>query len=329
MANARPCWCAALALIGGLLGSSAGATQEGELAASSQSLLLDDSRFVREAALDRLQQIRFAFREPKAEADEQPVWLRGYGHRGSLDGEGPAGRVEEQGGGAFVGLDRAFGDTWVAGVLAGYSQLDVDLDGAAADVDIDSYHLGAYAAMRYYNQLGLKLGAAFSDDRLDSRSGDDDGRRWQAFAEGVYAMDFETATLEAFANLAYVALHSDGLDGAAWVVDSEERQVTFSTLGWRYATRFDLSAEQRLIARASLGWRHAFGDTEARTDGVLLADGSRFHSRGVALSEDSLRLDLGADYGVTPTSYIGLFYLGQYADAARDNGLSARLSLRF
>lgn len=318
MANARSAGLLAL-----LVALPAGAAQEAESIASARTLLLDDSRFVREVAGDRLQQVRFSFREPKPEAGEQPVWLRAYGAEGSVDGEGGAGRVEREAHGLFVGADRAFGDTWVAGLLLGRSQLDLDLD--AGDVDIDSTQLGAYAAMRYYNQLGLKLGAFFSDDRLDARAGDVDGQRWQAFAEGVYAMDFQTASLEAFASLTQVLLRQDDLHDE---VDGTRRRVTFFTLGWRAVTRVDLGAEQRLIARASLGWRHAFGATDGQAD-AWRGDGSRARSEGVDLSEDALRLDLGADYGFTPTSYLGLYYSGLYAEAARDNGLSARLSLRF
>jgi outer membrane autotransporter protein len=320
---------AATALVGGFFVSTAAAQPLGELAASTQSLLLDDSRFVRDAAFNRLQQIRFAFREPKATPEQQPVWLSGYGHRGSVDGDGAAAGGEERGSGAFFGVDRPLGDTWVAGVLAGYSQLDLQLDDGVGDATVDSYHLGMYAAMRYYNQLGLKLGASYSADRLDSHAGHGDGQRWQAFAEGVYAMDSQYATLEAFANLAYVALRSEGLDGSGWSVDSASRQVVLSTLGWRYTTRFDLKAEQRLILRTSLGWQHGFGDLAAYGDSQRLSDGLHVRSQGVALSEDSLRLDLGADYGLSSTRYIGLYYLGYYAKDARDNGLSARLSLRF
>ncbi|AYC32013.1 autotransporter domain-containing protein [Pseudomonas cavernae] len=326
---------AALLLAGWPL--AAPAAQEGELYASSRSLLLEDSRFVREAALDRLQQIRFAFREPQAEPGQQPVWARAYGNWGSVDADGAAARVERDSGGLFLGFDRKLDDRWVAGALAGYSQLDAHLDGRAAAADIDSYHLAAYAAARIYNQLGFKLGAAYSQHQLDSSRqglhGEGDGHSLQAFGEAGYAMDFQTFTIEAFTSLAYVTQRSDGLTekggAGALRVSSGSEHASLATFGWRAATSFTLNGGQRLVTRGSLGWRHAFGSTEVSSDAVALADGAAIRSAGVPLSEDSLRLDLGLDYELLPEVYVGLLYAGNYADAARDNAVSTRLSLKF
>ncbi|CAD5107530.1 autotransporter outer membrane beta-barrel domain-containing protein [Zestomonas carbonaria] len=319
-----------------MLAGRAFAAQEGELYASSQGLLLENSRFVHEAALDRLQQIRFAYREPSAEPGRQPAWMRAYGNRGSLDGDGAAARVEHRGSGLFVGLDRTFDPRWAAGVLAGHSRSDLDLDDRDAEADIDSYHLAGYAALRYYNQLGLKFGAAFSQHEFDGRRqglrGEGDGHTLQAFVEGGYSMDFANFTIEAFTSLAYISLHLDRLrergSGDALQVSADSQQVGQATFGWRAARRFEPAAGQRLTARASLGWRHVFSDTDVHAD-VRRADGSRLRSDGVPLSEDSLRLDLGLDYELKPQLYLGLAYAGHYADATRDNALSGRLSLWF
>ncbi|UVE16739.1 autotransporter domain-containing protein [Pseudomonas sp. LS44] len=319
------------------LWAGASGAQEGELYASSQSLLLEDSRFVREAALDRLQQIRFAFREPPAEPGQQPLWTRAYGNWGSRDSDGAAARVEHDSGGLFIGADRKLNERWVAGVLGGYSRLDLRLDDRQADADIDSYHLAAYAAMRYYNQLGLKLGAAFSQQRLDSQRlgahGSTDGYSVQVFTEAIYAMDYEEFTVEAFTNLAYVALRSDGLTekggATAQTIASADDHTTVATFGWRAVRGVPLASGKRLVARGSLGWRHAFGSTDVQRDSVSRLDGLASRSAGVPLSEDSLRLDLGLDYEVLPQVYAGLWYVGNFADAARDNGLSARLSLKY
>ncbi|MCY1287934.1 Extracellular serine protease [compost metagenome] len=326
-----------LALALPLLAAPTFAAQEGELYASSQRLLLEDSRFVREAALDRLQQIRFAYREPAPEPGRQPAWLRAYGNQGSVDGDGAAARVEHDGGGLFVGADRKLDERWVAGALAGYSRLDAELDDHRGGADIDSYHLAAYAAMRYYNQLGLKLGAAYSQHRLEARRqgrhGEGDGDSWQAFGEGLYAMDFRDFTVEAFAGLAYVALRSDGLREHGGVgalqVAGDDQQIGFATFGWRAARGLTLDSGRRLTLRGSLGWRHALGSTDTRRDTRVLANGVESRSAGVPLDEDSLRLDLGADYELAPQLYLGLAYAGHYAEAARDNALSGRLSLKF
>ena len=49
----------------------------------------------------------------------------------------------------------------------------------------------------------------------------------------------------------------------------------------------------------------------------------------MALTRDAFRLDMGLDYQLGEALYAGLFYNGTYAEDARDNGMTARLSLRF
>ena len=60
----------------------------GDLALDQRALLLEGDRLPREAALDRLQQVRFAFREAAPEAGEWPLWSRICGIQGSWDDAG-------------------------------------------------------------------------------------------------------------------------------------------------------------------------------------------------------------------------------------------------
>lgn len=280
------------------------------LAAASRASLLEDSHFLRDAASERIQQIRFSFREPPLEEGQLPVWGRAFGSQGSVDADHRAARRERDIGGLLLGSERKLGN-WLVGGFGGYSASRVEVQ--SVDADIHSLHLGAYAGTKIYNQIGVKLGAAWSRHDGDHRAADADGG--QVFGELSYSLDFRDFAVEGFSELAYVRLDSDSLGG----VGSQRDEIGYSTFGLRGTTRIELQSGRRLTARISSGWRHAYSDSR-------LEDAS---GASVALTDDAFRLDMGLDYQLTEQAYAGLFYNGTYAEDARDNGATVRLSLRF
>lgn len=298
----------ALASLCGLLAASPALGDS--LAAASRATLLEDSHFLRAAASERIQQLRFSFREPPLEEGQTPAWARAFGSHGSVDADHPAPRRERDVGGLLLGSERKLGNL-LAGVLAGYSATAVEVRGA--DADIDSLHLGAYAGTKIYNQIGVKLGAAWSGHDGDGEAADADSG--QLFGELSYSLDFRDFSVEGFGELAYVRLDSD----AAGAIGSQRDEIGYSTFGLRGTTRIELDSGRRLTARLGSGWRHAFSDRR-------LEDES---GAAVSLTEDAFRLDMGLDYQLTEQAYAGLFYNGAYAEDARDNGVTARVSLRF
>lgn len=172
----------------------------GEIHASIKGAMLQDSRFVREAALDR---IRAAFtgvaaptlpvmgygpagptsrqdaalaREGKSAAAFAPaaadterfaVWARGFGSWGEHEGDGNAADLERSIGGVFVGADARFAETWRAGVLTGYSRSSFHGDARASSGDSDNYHLGLYGGTQW-GALGLRLGAAHTWHEIET-----------------------------------------------------------------------------------------------------------------------------------------------------------------
>lgn len=304
---------------------------------SQRSLLLQDSRLPREAALDRLQQIRFAFPEPRARAGQLPFWVRAYGARGDWDGDAASPRLERHGEGVFVGIDRHLEGAWVVGALAGVTQ--ERLEAGSARLDTGSHYLGLYAATRVYYQLGFKLGALYGWHALDSRrhgagqrlAGDGRAGSLQLFGESSYAMDFRDFTLEPFAGLAYVRLDSDGLreagGGEALRLSGADEEGAYLTLGWRAARSWRLQ-QRRLVGRASLALRRNLG-ADGLTGTARRQDGSELRLAGREFERGSLRLDLSLDRELSPELYLGLTYAGEHAEDGRDQALAARLSLRF
>lgn len=282
-----------------------------------RAVLLDDSRLPREAALDRLQQVRFAFREKQAQEGDWPLWSRAYGIQGSWDGG-----LNRDGEGLMLGLDRPLGGQWIGGVLAGVSRTRLEDDTGHADSD--STHLGLYAATRIYNQLGFKFGVLQGWHELERG---ERARSWQLFGESSLALDFRDFTLEPFAGLAYVQLDAPSQRERGLRLPGADEESGYLTLGWRLAAPWYVQ-QRKWIGRASLALRQDLGSDQLASR-AWSEEGDALRLQGREFERSTLRLDLSLDHELSERCYLGLTYAGQYAEDARDNALAARLSLKF
>lgn len=329
----------------------------GEIHASAKGVLIEDSRFVRDAATAR---IRSAFGGIGAAAlpvlaygeggvelapavtDRFAFWSQGFGSWGSVRDDGNAAAFDRSIGGLLMGADAAFGDAWRAGLLAGYSHTNFDLDGPTGSGSSDNYHLGLYGGGQW-GAFGLRGGAAYSWNRLDigravslpglgdSLTAKYNAGTAQLFGEAAYRMDTAVASFEHFANLAYVNLRTDGFDehggAAALHGRSTTTDATFSTLGVRAQTEIAFGSVGA-TARGMLGWRHAFGDVTPEAS-LAFAGGNAFTVAGVPIARDAIAIEAGLDFAVAPNATLGLSYAGQIASGATDNGFKVDLSVRF
>ncbi|WP_080605951.1 autotransporter domain-containing protein [Bordetella bronchiseptica] len=330
----------------------------GEIHASAKTALIEDSRFVRDAAKDR---VRAAFAAPGAStaavsaraADGAPTavaathdgpaaWSQAFGSWGSTDSDGNAARLERNVGGVLIGADRPMGN-WRVGALAGYSHTDAKAPDRASSGRSDNYHLGLYGGTQSGAQ-GVRTGLAYSwhDIRTrrsvdipglsDSLRADYGGGTFQAFGELGYGIELnDTTRLEPYASLAYVRLHTDGYresgGAAALTTGSANTGTTFSTLGLRAEHALGSGAAQGTV-RATAGWRHAMGDTTPQARHAFSA-GNAFTVAGVPIAQDSAVIELGVDLAVARNTRFGLSYAGQIAGSAQDHGVRADLSIRF
>ena len=173
----------------------------GEIHASTASVLIDDSRHVREAALGRL-------RDDHGEASGKPgLWAQAYGAQTDLDGDGNAADLGYDSAGVFAGMDGAVGNAWQAGALIGYSRASFDVDARSSSGSADSFHLAAYGGGEW-GGFGLRAGAAYAwhdietaraivfQGYADSAAAAYDGHTAQAFGEVSYALQAGAATFE-------------------------------------------------------------------------------------------------------------------------------------
>ncbi len=329
----------------------------GEIHASAKTVLLQDSRYVRDAVGERLRSAVGGVaassapvlasagsgqRLAPATAKGPASWIQAMGSWSHIDSDGNAARVKSSTGGFLMGADTPVSDAWRLGMMAGYSRTDFDVQDRASSGNSDNYHLGAYGGGQW-GALGLRGGVAYSwhdittrrsvaipsfTDRLKANY---DGRTAQVFADLSYRIDTSSVSFEPFANVAYVNLKTDGYTesggAAALRAKGQTTDTTFTTLGTRASSSFELAGAQA-AARGSLGWRHAFGDVNPVAAQALSA-GNSFTVAGVPIAKDSAMIEAGVDVQITSRATFGLSYQGQLASSTQDHGVRAGLNIRF
>jgi fibronectin-binding autotransporter adhesin len=305
----------------------------GEIHASIRGAGIEDSRFVRDAALDRL-------------GDAQPAtaaWGRAFGSWAKIDGDGNAAALDRTIGGVLFGVDVAGGETWRIGVQGGFSHGEFEVDDRASDATSDDYHLGVYGGGQW-GAWGVRAGAAYSWRQLevdrsvafagftDQLSSDYDIKVGQLFGEIAYRFDLGGGSLEPFAGLAFVALDADGADekggGAALDLQGDSSSVAFSSVGLRGRTSWAVDGRGTMDLRGSVGWRHAEGDVTP-TATAAFAGGDAFTVWGVPIAEDALRLDAELAFTTEGALSLGVSYSGQIGDGAEDHGVAITARWRF
>ncbi|MGA0564352.1 autotransporter domain-containing protein [Ancylobacter sp. VNQ12] len=321
----------------------------GDLYPSLQSAALEDSRFVRDAAIGRLRQASgdavaptgAVMTLPSVEQD-MAVWGQAYGSWGTFDGTANAAGFDRTIGGFLVGADRAVGEAFRVGGFAGFGQSSYDLASGGASADSDDVHAGIYGGGQF-GALGVRLGAAYTHQDFDTTrtvafpgfsdrlSGDYDGDTAQLFADVGWRIAFGPAMLEPFAGLAYVNASSGGFTEAggeaALSAKGSDAGVTFTTLGLRTSIDLALGSLRGQITGMA-GWRHAFGDTDP-TSTLSFAGGTPFSIAGVPLAEDTLVLEGGLSLPLSSAAHLAVSYSGAFGGGMSDNGLNVGLSWRF
>lgn len=310
----------------------------GEIHASVKTGLIEDSRHIRNAANDRLRADLGAYGHHRGIA----AWGTAFGSWGHSDGDGNAARLDRSTAGFVAGLDGRIADTGRVGFLAGYSRFSFDVDDRRSSADADSTHLGLYGGTEW-GALALRSGLAYTwHDIETSRSvaftgfadkltADYGAATFQAFGEVGYRVHGRMIAIEPFANLAHVALRSDGFmeqgDTAALTGSGRSTDVTFSVLGLRAETELAFGAT-RATLRGMAGWQHAFGDTVPLSTHAF-AGSDAFTVAGAPIDEDAAVIEAGLDLDLAPGATLGVHYQGRFGADARDNGFNARLSVRF
>jgi len=321
----------------------------GEIHASTKTMLIEDSRFAREAALGRLRVTSGSAggnaggMEERKISDTASVWTRAFGSWGNWSNDGNAARLNRNIGGFFLGSDALVMDDVRLGLMGGYSRSNYKVDDVSASGTTDTYTLGAYAGGQW-EALSLKGGLTHSWHSIDtsrsvaftgfsdSLSASHNARTVQAFSEVAYGFEADKIRIEPFANLAYVRhaanRFTESGGAAALNAVSQTTNVTFTTIGLRTETTMALG-EAEATLRGTAGWHHAFGDDTPASKFSFTSAGNTFTATGVPIARDALVVDAGFDVNLTKNATFGLFYGGRFGSGTQDHSASANLNVRF
>jgi len=314
----------------------------GEVYASVQSAFVEDSRFVRAAALDRLRRL-LDDGAPAGGGNALASWGHGFGSWAHTDSDGNAAKLDRVTGGVIAGVDARAFDAWRVGAMAGYSRTDFDVDNRASSGESENYSLGFYGG-RQWAALAWRSGAAYTwhdadvsravvlPSFSDQTTGRFDAETLQIFSELTYGFRAGGVRYEPFGNLAYVRVDADRLreagGEAVLVVSSGSMDTGFATLGLRAAADFSL-AGLSATAKATIGWRHGFGDTSPSSSMRFAAGGDTFVVGGVPIADNAFVVEAGLDFKLSPFASFGLSTNGQYASGFVDQTVRANLDVQF
>ena len=332
----------------------------GEVHASARTALIQDSFFVRQAALDRLGNagcdsasadgtIRTADlrtqRDDGCHADRAMLWGEAYGSLGHNAGDGNAATMQHSTAGFVMGVDAPVMETWRVGGLVSYGRSMFDIGtGRASSGHSNNVSVGGYAGT-HWGRLNLRLGATYTWDMLSTSrtvaipglgerlSSGYLGGTAQGFGELSYRLHAGRSIIEPFGNVAYVNLHTDSYHehGNAGAVNGKatDTGVTFSTFGLRVSSAIRVG-KLVLVPHGMLAYRHAFGLTVPTQRQTFASMGSAgMDIAGVALSTNAAVLDTGLTARLTDRIDVGLSYIGQYGNQSVESGAKAHVRFQF
>ena len=315
----------------------------GELHASTQAALIENSRVLRQAVLDR-QRLAQDSRASGPEATNPGVWVQLPRQSGQLAGDNGTARTSHSSTGILVGFDHQLEQGTRLGVVAGSGSSEVKA-GPRGKASVDTYQLGLHAG-HTWDAFGLYGGIAYAQHEIETKrrvsfpgvenrlSAQYASRTVQTFAEANYKFSHDFWDWQPYLQLANVQQRSEGYTERGGITalrgKRSKESVNLATGGVR--VNLDLGKAQIgpswLSVRGGLAYTRASGDLQPSTQAAW--DGGRVMSvSGAPLDRLSTRLELGATAHLTPNSAIDLGFAQQRGERTRDQSITAQYSLQF
>lgn len=310
----------------------------GEIHPAVGNLLLNDSRQVRDAVVERTRQQRL-------DGQDNGLWIKALGAWGKAEGDSGRARYSSSIGGMLLGIDGQISEDTRIGVFTGYSDSSLSMgDDRHSSASVDSYHLGAYAG-KELEQMRLSAGVNHSWHRIetkrelhynevsDRQKSKRDAQSTQVFGEAAWRLDLASVALEPFANLAYVHIASDSFTehgGAAALKGGEDnRDAWLSTLGMRAGKQLQLSSGQAVELSATLGWQHNLSSTGADQHLAFAGQGDTYKVQALSLDRDAAVVGARAGIALSREARVNLDYNGLLGSRDKSHGVGLTLDWAF
>ncbi len=316
----------------------------GEIHPAIGTLLVNDSRYVRDAVGERLRDGGL-YDAATPNSNENNAWVKVLGAWGKTDSGHDNANYTSSISGVLAGGDGLIADHTRLGFVTGYSNSSLNMgDGTHSSATVDSYHLGLYAGHEM-DALRLSVGGAYSWHRIDTKRdvqfGDvstqqkskRDAHTTQVFTEAAYRLDLQPLALEPFANLAYVHLDSDSFTekgGAAALKGGDDnRDAVLSTLGLRASKRLALTEHQPLDLSGTLGWQHNLSNTHSEENLAFASGGAPFAVQSVSMDRNAAVVGARAGLALARDITLNLDYNGLLGSKDKTHGVGLTLDWQF
>jgi len=315
----------------------------GELHASSQAVLIDNSRIVRDAALDRARSTP-GMRSREPQAQRSGAWVQLPRQSGAAGGDGNTARTAHTTTGLLVGVDHALEQGTRMGVVRGSDNTDVKA-GSRGKASIDSYQIGLHVG-HAWDAFGLYAGTAYGQHAIQTRrrvnfpginerlSADYSARTLQLFTEANYRFDQGAWDWQPYVQLAQVRQRSDGFSERGGVSalkgKGSKETVNLTTGGMRFNIDLDKTqiGPSWLSLHGGAAYTLASGDLQPTTEAAW-AGGANLQVGGAPLNRRTTHLELGATASLTRDSSLELRLSQERGERLRDQNITARYSFNF
>lgn len=329
----------------------------GEIHSSLFGVLLDDSRFIRQATLNRTCNALSEQRDtlstdkrlstcpvmPHDSRGSFTLWGQAFGSFATIDGNDNAAQVKRDVSGLYLGGDTQVADNWRVGLVTGYENSSVDVNKRQSSGGVDSYHLGIYSN-GVFGPLGVHLGAVHTLHKVDTKRAVElakviqtpkssyDVQTDQVFGELSYRIHASGLELEPFVGITYVHQGGDAFQetggNAALKGESASKGLTYSTAGLRGAALIAEVGHAVVSVTGSIALQRLLdGDTSERS---FQFDGSsNFKIEGAPLGRNSVPVEAGIAVDFNSNARVSLGYRGQFSSGYEDHGMTATLSVPF
>lgn len=305
----------------------------GEIHASARSVFIENSRYLRRAALSRL---------TRKTSPENQLWGKFYGGYTSLKGNNNAAPVKGRTGGFIAGYDADI-DNWRFGGAGQIGRTNVSVSDRENSGKSTDFGASLYASTEF-DRTRFAFGGAFTRHNISTNrtvafgglsetlNGDYHASTAQIFGKISHNFKLDEATVTPFAKATYIMHNTDGINetgGAAALSSSNDtHRSTFVTLGVDVVREFTNTNGMPAKLYGTVGWRHAFNGNNQITNNF--AGGSSFAVQGAAVSKNAFVIDAGLDFALNETVDFGIGYSGQIGSSGNHvHSAKAVLSAKF
>lgn len=300
----------------------------GEIHPSARNAMVEDSRLVRNAVLDRL-------------ADGETggaLWGRLFSTSGVSDGDYNAAKLDRDSKGGVIGLDRSVGPVTI-GVAGGWTDTKLRVGRRDSSGSIEGIHGMVYAGARF-GGFGLRGGVGYARTSTEttrriafqgfsaSPTADYHGSVLQGFVEAGYRVPLGGGHVEPFVGLTALRAKTDAFTEASGPAALSGAAISEKTMASTLGARFETSRTGPFSLRGTVGWRHGWGDLEP-VGRHAFTGGTPFTVLGTAGSRDAGVFNAEARFRLSSSATLSVGYDGVLGSGTADHAITGGLKIVF